>query len=353
MKAVNIFTLAFAISLTAFTSCTNSKSGEEGQSAVAARKTEKEMVRVMPLAKEEIARSVEYSSTLEPFEEVHLASSSPGRIEAINVEIGDNVKKGQTLVLMNGTQLMQSKIQLKNLEADMARLDTLKLSGSIAQQQYDQLSAQYEVAKANYEFLSENTVLTAPFSGVVSGKYFEAGEMYSGSPVAAVGKAAILSIVQIDQLKTIVSVSEKYFPYIKKGMEAKVKLDVYPETEFTGKILRIYPVIKSESHSFDIEVSVANKGNTLRPGMFSRISIDLDKTEAILLPALAVLKMQGSNNRYLFVEENGIAKRVEVTIGKRFDDKIEVISDELKAGDKVIVTGQARLVDGMAVEVVN
>ena len=62
--------------------------------------------------------------------------------------------------------------------------------------------------------------------------------------------------------------------------------------------------------------------------------------------------MQGSNVRYLFVNENGKAKRVEVELGKRFDDKVEVISNELKAGDEIVINGQARLLDGVELEVV-
>jgi multidrug efflux pump subunit AcrA (membrane-fusion protein) len=86
--------------------------------------------------------------------------------------------------------------------------------------------------------------------------------------------------------------------------------------------------------------------------MFTRITIDLEKTNALVLPAVAVLKMQGSNVRYLFVNENGKAKRIEVELGNRFDDKVEVISEELKIGDKVVVNGQARLLNGMEIEVV-
>jgi multidrug efflux pump subunit AcrA (membrane-fusion protein) len=87
--------------------------------------------------------------------------------------------------------------------------------------------------------------------------------------------------------------------------------------------------------------------------MFSRITFDLDKEEAILLPSMAVLKMQGSNDRYLFVEKNGVAKRISVTIGKRYDDDIEVFSDSLQPGDHIIIAGQSRLLDGIPVEVKN
>ncbi|QGY46671.1 efflux RND transporter periplasmic adaptor subunit [Maribellus comscasis] len=350
MRRLNIYTtMLFALPAVLF-SCTE-KPAENTSEGV--QKAKKEVVRETILTEEEISRSIEYSSTFEPFEEVHLAPASPGKIESIPVEIGDKVSKDQVLIKMDDTQLLQSKIQMNNLQTDFSRLDTLRKVGSIAQQQYDQMEAQYEVAQKNVKHLADNTTITAPFSGVISGKYFENGEMYSGSPIASVGKAAIVSLIQIDKLKAIVSISEKYFPNVKKGMEAKIRVDVYPDMEFSGKIYRIYPTINPQSRSFDVEVSIDNSKNLLRPGMFSRISIDLEETNALVLPAVAVLKMQGSNVRYLFVNENGKAKRIEVELGKRFDDKVEVISNELKVGDKVIVNGQARLLDGVEIEVVN
>jgi len=349
MKRLNYFVLLLA-GIIIFTACKN----QPGSGADTAESTAplKERVKITTLAKEEISRSVEYSSTLEAFKEVHLAPASPGKIEAINVEIGDRVKEGDLLIKMDDAQLIQSKIQFNNLKTEKSRLEELKKTGSIAQQQYDQLESQFEVLRENVDFLTENTAINAPFNGVISGKYFEPGELYSGTPVAAAGKAAIVSIIQIDKLKAIVSISEKYFPNIKKGMEAKIKLDVYPGFVFTGRIIRIYPTINPQTRTFDTEISINNASDKLRPGMFCRVTIDLEKTEALVLPPLAVLKMQGSNVRYLFVEKNGAAKRVEVTLGKRFDDKVEVISNELKPGDKIITSGQARILDGMEVEVV-
>ena len=354
MKRLNTLILIFAIIASTLTSCSvKEKSKEENNETSVAKDPQKEVVKVMSLSTQEIARTIEFSSTFDPFNEIHMAPATPGRIEEINVEIGNRVSKGQTLVKMNDAQLIQAKIQLQNLRTNFLRLDTLKKVGSIAQQQYDQLESQYEVAKENVEFLQENTILLAPFNGVISGKYFESGEMYSGTPVATVGKAAILSIIQIDQLKAIVSVSEKYFPNIKMVMEVNIKVDVYPDLEFKGKVFRIHPTISPQSRSFEVEISIANNKNQLRPGMFCRVTFDLQKTQAIILPALAVLKMQGSNIRYLFIEKDGKAKRIEVTMGKRFDDHVEVISDELKIGDNIIISGQARLLDGSDVKIVN
>lgn len=329
-------------------SCSTQES-EKKKHAEELDKTER--VRIIALKNEEITRTVDYTATLEPYNEVHMAPTSPGKIEAIYVEMSDYVRKGEDLVRMNDAQLNQAQIQLNNLEMDYLRLDTLKKLGSISAQQYDQIKAQYESAKENVQFLKKNTILEAPFNGIISGKYFEAGEMYSGSPVPNVGKAAILSIIQVEKLKAIVSISEKYFPSIEKGMGVSLQFDVYPGETFAGEIFRIAPTIDPESRSFEIEVSINNQDERLRPGMFGRVTIGLEQETAKVLPAIAVLKMQGSNIRYLFIEKNGKAKRIEVTLGKRFDDKVEVISDKLKVGDHIIVEGQARLLEGDTVEV--
>lgn len=313
----------------------------------------REVVKVMELQYQTIARSVEYPATLQGYEEVHLAPAAPGRIEAIYAQVGDRVAKGTALVQMDRTQLQQAEVQLKTVETDYRRLDTLAKVGSIARQQYDQLKAQYEVAQSNVNFLKQNTRLLAPFSGVISGRYFEPGEMYSGAPNTQAGKAAVLSIVQIDRLKALVALSERHFPFVKNGMETKVVADTYNDRTFTGRIFRVHPTIDPMNRTFNVEVLVDNREGLLRPGMFSRVTVDLDEEEAILLPSMAVLKMQGSNDRYLFVDDNGVARRIGVTVGKRYDDNIEVFSDKLEPGARIIISGQARLLDGVAIQVAN
>ncbi len=345
-KILNLSVLAISAFIL---SCSGSK-GEDGN--VLAETTEKvEMVKVIPLEIKEVPRSVEYPATLMAFEELHMAPASPGRIDAIMVDVGSRVSKGDLIVQMDRTQLHQAEIQLKNLEIDFKRFDTLQKVGSVPQQQYDQMQSQLEIARSNVDFLKENTQLRAPFSGVISGKYYEAGEMYSGAPLPQIGKAAIVSLVQIDKLKAIVPVSEVYFPMIKKGMSASVKSDLYPDKVIEGKIFNIYPTIDAASRTFNVEIQIDNREGLLRPGMFNRISIKFDRVEAMLLPSLAVLKMQGSNDRYLFVERDGIAHRVSVTLGNRYDDLVEVNAEELKPGERVIISGQGRLLDGDKVQV--
>ena len=328
---------------------TGTETGEENP--VQSTAGSEQVVEIMELEKQMISRTIEYTSSLIPFRENHLASSAPGRIDKIFVEIGDKVKTGDILVQMDRTQLQQAMIQLKNVETDFHRLDTLNKVGGISKQQYDQVKAQYDIASSSAEFLQENTVLRAPFTGVISGKYYEDGEFYSGAPSTPTGKSAVVSMVQLDPLKVTVNISEKYFPLIRTGMEAAVTCDIYPGQSFAGKVMRIYPTIDPTTRSFTIEIRISNEKAMLRPGMFSRVTMTLGEEMALVLPSVAVLKLQGSNERYIFLEENGVAKRITVQIGKRYDDKTEVITDELSVGDKLIIKGQARLVDGDRVKV--
>jgi len=311
-----------------------------------------ENVKILRVEKQKIARTIEYSSSIIAFEEVHLASATPGKIDQISVEIGDKVSKGDILVRMDPTQLQQALVNLKNTETDFLRMDTLNKVGGISKQQYDQMKARYDIAKSNYEFLQRNTILKAPFNGVISGKYYENGELFSGAPNTMAGKAAILSVVQIDPVKALVNLSENYYPLLKTGMNTAVSSDLYPDKNITGQVMRVYPTIDPATRTFTVEIKIENRQQLLRPGMFRRVSLNLGEDMALVVPAIAVLKTQGSNERYVFLEENGIARRVVVMIGNRFDDKLELISDEVKEGSNLIVSGQARLVNGDRVKVV-
>ncbi len=307
-------------------------------------------VRVLPVTRTTIARTVDYTGTIQAYEEVNLAPSTPGRVDKIYVEVGDRVQKGQRLFLMDRTQYYANKIQLASLEKDLARLDTLLKVGSVKEQLYDQTKAQYEVMKANVDFMEENTLLEAPFNGIITGKYLEDGELYSGAPGMS-GKAAVVTIMQINPVKIIVSVSEQYFPLIKRGMTARIVADVYPGQEFSGRIFRVHPTIDPMSRTFRAEVEIPNGKELLRPGMFARLFIDMGREETIVIPASTLLMQEGTNERFLYVVENGKAVRKLVTPGKRFDDKVEIAAGDLKEGDNLVIDGQARLSAGMSVEI--
>ncbi|MBP1641091.1 MAG: macA 2 [Bacteroidetes bacterium] len=340
----NIYTVAMVVLLAAtMVGCSEKKEA-------VAKKVE--LVRVESLRKQVITRDMEYSTSLVANEEVNVAPASAGKIDKIFVNVGSRVKQGELVARMDPTQLNTTRIQFNNLKTDMQRLETLRQAGTVSQQTYDQTKVQYDLTKENLVFLEKNVNLRAPFSGIISVKNFENGELYSGSPSAATGKAAIVTLVQINPLKANLFVPESFLPQLKQGSRVSVKCDTYPDQDFSAHIARIYPTVDAATRSVQIELKVNNAGEKLRPGMFCRTTIDFGKVKALVVPSQAVLRMQGSNERYVFVEKNGKAQRVIVTLGKRFDDQIEIISTQLNEGDNLIVTGQNRLIDGVAVKTV-
>jgi membrane fusion protein, multidrug efflux system len=309
-------------------------------------------VKVIALSKTRIARTIDYTATILPFEEVNMAPSAPGRIDRLYVEVGNRVNKGDNLFLMDRTQLFQLELQLSNLQKDLNRIDTLLKSGSAKEQEYDQMKTQYDVLKTNVDFMKQNTLMKSPFQGVVTGKYYEDGEMYSGAPTTQSGRSAVVTVMQVDPLKVNVNITEQFYPLIKIGMKAEVVADVYKGEKFTGTVFRIAPTINSASRSFITELELPNKSGLLKPGMFVRVSMDLGEVETFVVPANTVLIQEGTNIRFVFLNKNNVAERVEVTLGKRFDDKLEILSSNIREGDMLVTEGQARLINGDIVELI-
>jgi len=354
MKLFKLLTIVLLSTIVLFGCQPPADKSTDDESSTNAAEVEKDvLVRVMKLEKETIARTIDYNSTLQAYEEVYIAPAQPGRIEKIFVEPGDRAKKGQKLFVMDQTQLHQTRIQVQNMEVDIKRMETLLETGSITQQAYDQLKTQYDVTNASLKFLEKNTIMYAPFNGIITEKYFENGEIYSGAPNTQAGKASVVTLMQVNPLKAVLNISESYYPLVKNGMKASIKADVYEGEEFTGKVILVYPTIDAMTRSFKVEIEVPNNSGNLKPGMFARVSMFVGEEDTYVVTSNTVLQQEGTNIRYLFVENNGIAQRYNVTLGKRFDEKIEIICDEISAGDMIIVEGQSKLMDGDKVKVVD
>ena len=312
-------------------------------------------VKVTPIKSGTVQRTLEYSANLEANEQVFYAPTLAGtRIKKIYVEVGDKITKGQLLVEMDATNFTQQELQFKNIEVEYNRAVKLMETGSISQQNYDQAVTQYEIAKTTLSNLKENTRLVAPFNGVVTGKFMEDGELYSGGAFGGATKPSIISIEQINPMKAYVSIAENYYTEIKKGMKVELTNEVYKGRVFEGKVNIVYPSIDAASRTFQCELLFDNKDEALKPGMYGTISINVGQAEATVIQSISVLKVQGANDRYLFVIRDGKAKRISVKVVNRYEDRVEVepLDGELNEGDLLVCAGQARLIDGSEVKIV-
>ena len=302
-----------------------------------------EVVGTMILENHEIERVLNVSTNLQGYLTQNVAPSLTGKIEHIFVEVGDRVKEGDMLVRMDQNQYLTSKIQLANLEVEMSRLEALLATGSVSQQTYDQTKVGYDQLKQNLSFLEKNTYVKAPFEGVISAKTYEDGELYGGQPIVV--------LTQVKKLKALIAVPETYYPLIKEGMKLTVKSDIYPEETFAATIEVVYPTIDAASHTFQCKVVIPNASEKLRPGMYVTTTLGLGKENTIVVPYQSVEKLIGSNERFVFINENGYAKRVSVKLGQRFDEQIEIIAPEIQPGVEYIHKGQSKLVDGVKIDV--
>lgn len=302
-----------------------------------------ETVSVTVLHYEDIQREIKLSSNLQGYQTVNIAPSLTGKIEHIYVEVGDRVTAGQDLVRMDQQQYKTTALQVANLRTEMTRMDGLIETGSVSRQTYDQTKLGLAQAQESLDFLEKNTYVKAPITGVIAAKAYEDGELYGGQPIVV--------LTENDRLKTLVAVPESYIPYITEGMTLTLKSEVYPDREFEGTIEVVYPTIDASSHTFMIKVVIPNRNHVLRPGMYVTTTLALGKERAILAPYSTVLKLIGANDRYVFIHENGIAKRVTVEMGQRFGDYVEIRGEGIAEGVELITKGEAKLIDGVKVHV--
>ena len=303
-----------------------------------------EIVETSTLTRNTISRVLEFSTTLQGYKTVNISPSVTGKIEHIYAEVGTGVNQGALLVRMDQNQYNTTKLTFTNLGVELQRMEALKETGAVSDQTYDQTKLSYEQTKESLAFLEKNTFVRAPFGGVISAKNYEDGELYSGQP--------ILVLTQIATLKALMSIPESYYPDVKPGMKVDIASDVYPGETFPGSIETVYPTVDATSHTFQVKVRIPNPTRKLRPGMYVHTKLAMGQAEAIVVPYQAVQKLTGSNDRYIFLDKDGVAKRIFVQLGQRFDQDIEIISDEIAEGDRIVTVGQAKLVDGSKLNVV-
>ena len=292
----------------------------------------------------DVPQEATYTSTVQAYVKNNIVPQTAGRITKINVEVGDRVKKGQVLAEIDKVQLQQAQLQLHNAEVELGRLRALYEAGGLSKSDLDAIELQYNVTKTQVQNLIENTTLLSPIDGIITARNYDAGDMYSMS-------APIFTVEQIKPVKLLVGVSESDYSRVKKGDRVTVKADAFPDLTFDGKIERIYPTIDPATRTFTMEVVVSNNYSTLRPGMFSRVTVNFGTNKNVVIPDVAVVKQQGSGERFVYVlNEDGTVSYVKVELGRRMGTEYEVLSG-LEDKAFVVTGGQIRLKDGIKVSV--
>ena len=294
---------------------------------------------------QDVPQQKEYTANVEAYNVNNISPSAPNRIKTIAVEVGDPVRRGQTLVTLDPANTDQLKINLDQIEREYNRALRLLEIGGGTQQSVDQLKAQLDAARTQYANAMENTVLTSPVTGVVTARNYDPGDMTASMPVLTVGQ---LSPV----VKVIINATESDLTKITRGKQVSITFDAIPDETFAGTVARVYPSVDPATRTFEAEIQIKNPGERLRPGMFARVEIDHGAINRVVVPDRAVVKQTGSGNRYVYVLHGDRVSYNRVELGRRIADAYEILSG-VSDGDTVIVAGQSRLADGIPVEILS
>lgn len=274
----------------------------------------------------------------------NITPQTPLRIKKLYVEVGDHVTRGQKLVDMDSSNLVQVKIQLENNKIEFNRVDELYAVGGVSRSEWDTKKLAYDISLNNYKNLSENTSLISPISGIITARNYDNGDMS--------GSAPIYVVEQIRPVKLKVNISESLYTAVKRGMSVAVYLDVYGSEKFEGIVSLIYPTIDPQTRTFPVEVTINNNSERIRPGMFARVTLDHKTEHRVVVPDLAVTKQMGSGDRYIYVvKPDNTVSYQKVELGQRIDDSFEIIAG-IEDGDMVVTSGHSRLNNGKKVTIV-
>jgi len=302
------------------------------------------VVSVVTATAEDVEVNNTFTSNIEPYATNNIVSQSAGRIVSINAEVGDKVRKGQLLAKMDDVNLAKTRMQYVNDSTELGRLTELYNIGAVSQADYDLAKLSLEITKKTYNNLAENTYLRSPINGVVTARNYDKGDMYSMTQ-------PIFVVEQISPVKMLINLSENLFTQVHQGMEFDIEVEAYPGEVFKGKVNLIYPTVSAATHTFPVEVVCENKDQRLRPGMFARVTATFGVNHHVVVPDVAVVKQQGSGEYFIYVlNSDNTVNYTKVEIGRRLGNRYEIVSG-INEGTVIVTEGQARLKNGVAVQV--
>lgn len=296
---------------------------------------------------ENINNIVYASGSISPNEEVELKAEASGRLVSLNIKEGSFVTKGQLIAKIKDTDL---QAQLKKIEYEEAlakqieaRQKKLLEINAISKEEYEISANRINTLNADKDLIKaqlEKTVLHAPFAGKIGFKSVSEGAYVTPATVIA-------NLVQMNPVKVDFTIPEKYSPQIKIGRNFKFEVDGQ-EGIFNASIAAIDPKIDPNLRTLRIRGVSQNPNGRLMPGMFIRVTADLNSESSIMIPSESIVPVLKGKKVYLM--RDGKVTESIVTTGLRTDKKVQVISG-LQVGDSLIVSGIMALKPEMAVKV--
>jgi len=354
----NIFKIIAIVTLTIVTSCGKDKVKVEDNSVGINVK--------VSTPSTEVGAFITVSGKVEAVQNANLSTRNMGYVNKVHVNVGDKVSKGQLLLSINSADISAQKAQVgasiaeataafNNAEKDYNRFKALFKSNSASQKEMDDITANYEMAKARLEaaIQMKNQVnaqlsysnITAPFSGIITGKYINAGDMANpGIP--------LISIENSGKFQVIAMVPESEITSIKNGTDVEVLIKSTNQI-LKGNVTEVSASTKNTGGQYLVKVVLEQAGANLLSGMFASVQFPTEKTSEknapILIPTSAIVELGELRGVYVVSQSNTALLRW-LRLGKEFGNKTEVLSG-LSTNDTFVLSSDSKVINGSKINV--
>jgi membrane fusion protein (multidrug efflux system) len=306
-----------------------------------------------------VPRSITLTGTLLARREAAVAADANGKIIAVNVERGDDVKKGSPLVRLDrrsatlieaeaSAQAAAADRQRSLAEVECARARRLFDGGAINRAEYDRATAQCEAAahtaaaaQARRRMADKSlgdAIVRAPFDGVIAERLVNEGEFVRP-------ESRVATIVDLDSLRVELSVPEAAIAALTPGAEVRFQVASFPGETFRARVKRIGAAVRRPSRDLIVEAELTNPGRKLRPGMFAVAEVEIGQTSLPVVPATSLREADGSQRLFVVVDGHAEERLVRAAAA---GDQIAV-SAGVRAGERVVRAPAPTLRDGAPV----
>ena len=301
-------------------------------------------------AKEELLEvSMIKTGSIAPFKEVKALALSGGILRHVRFELGDHVKEGQVLAVMDmralQLDLQKAETNAAKLENDLKVYTELWLGKAATQEKVTEISKNYQDALNEVNQVKksiDDASIKAPISGIISVKSAEQG-MYINSG------GEIATVINLSKAKVAVNLTESEVYQVMQGQPVKITTDVYPGKVFSGNVSFISPQADA-THNYSVEIMMSNtERSLLRSGTFVYVDFSKNTAERMLVIPREAL-MESTRNASVYIVSDSVVHQQTIRTGKEVNGNIQVI-EGLHTGDVVVTSGQINLKEGSAVHI--
>jgi len=293
-----------------------------------------------------LAIQIEALGTARASEAVNITSKIANTITAVRFTEGQRVQRGDVLVELDAAQaradLAAAEAALKESESTFKRSRDLYARQALSESQLEQIEATFSGNKARVAAARArvaDAVIQAPFSGRVGLRQVSVGSLIN--PGTTITTLDDTSVMKLD-----FAVPETFVAVVEPGLPVAATSVAYPGRSFEGKVVSVDSRVDPVSRSVTVRAEIPNQEGLLKPGMFLAVRLSRPPTPALVVPESALVPERGSV--FVFVVQDGVATRRQVTVGRREPGRVELVSGVVE-GDRVVVQGTQKFRGGSLV----